>query len=153
MLEIIASKTVIEYDVRIELQIEFLKKKSFLKWFLNVLSFDSLKSSSLKATRITCIDKLLDRACIQVDDLIAVNNFDRKLFHRWQCINKACWNFNDWCFIDFADKHFNMNHTQQLLWDKVIIINDDDVTIEKSSIFLYHFWIDSQEDFDKMFDS
>jgi len=82
MLEIIASKTVIEYDVRIELQIEFSKRKSSLKRLLNVLSFDSLKSSSLKATRITRIDKLLDRACIRVDDLIAVNNFDRELLHR-----------------------------------------------------------------------
>jgi len=82
MLEIIASKTVIEYDVRIELQIKFLKKKSSLKRFLNVLSFDSLKSSSLKATRITRIDKLLDRARIQVDDLTAVDNFDRELLHR-----------------------------------------------------------------------
>ncbi len=56
MLEIIASKTVIKYDVRIELQIEFLKKKSSLKRFLNVLSFNSLKSSSFKATRITRIN-------------------------------------------------------------------------------------------------
>ncbi len=82
MLEIIASKTVIEYDVRIELQIKFLKKKSSLKRFLNVLLFNSLKSSSLKATRITRIDKLLDRARIQVDDLTAVDNFDRELLHR-----------------------------------------------------------------------
>jgi len=146
MLEIIALKTVIEYDVRIELQIKFLKKKSSLKQFLNVLSFDSLKSSSLKATRITRIDKLLDRAHIRVDDLTAVDNFDRELLHHWQCIDKACQNFNDWCFIDFADKHFNINHTQQLLWDKIIIINDDDVTIERSSISLYRFWIDSQEE-------
>ncbi len=81
MLEIIALKTVIEYDVRIELQIKFSKKKSSLKQFLNVLSFDSLKSSSLKATRITRIDKLLDRAHIRVDDLTAVDNFDRELLH------------------------------------------------------------------------
>jgi len=81
MLEIIASKTVIKYDVRIKLQIEFLKKKSSLKRFLNVLSFNSLKSSLLKA-RITCIDKLLDYAHVQVDDLAAVNNFDRELLHR-----------------------------------------------------------------------
>ncbi len=81
MLEIIVSKTVIEYDVRIELQIEFLKKKSSLKRLLNVLSFNSLKSSLLKATRITRINKLLDRAHIQVDDLTAVDNFDRELLH------------------------------------------------------------------------
>jgi len=82
MLEIIALKTIIKYDVRIELQIEFLKKKNSLKQFLNVLSFDSLKSSLLKATRIIRIDKLLDRACIQIDDLIAVDNFDHELLHR-----------------------------------------------------------------------
>ena len=82
MLEIIALKTVIKYDVRIELQIEFLKKKSSLKRFLNVLSFNSLKFSSFKATRITRINKLLDRACIRVDDLTAVNNFDHELLHR-----------------------------------------------------------------------
>ncbi len=148
MLKIIASKIIIKYDVRIELQIEFLKKKSSLKRFLNVLSFDSLKFSLLKATRITRINKLLDHACIWVDDLIqvAVDNFDHKLLHCWQYIDKACQNFNDWCFIDFADKHFNMNHTQQSFWDKVIIIDDDDVTIKKSSISLYRFWINSQEE-------
>jgi len=79
MLEIIALKTVIEYDVKIKLQIKFLKKKSSLKQLLNVLSFDSLKSSSLKAKRITRINKLLDHACIQVNDLTAINNFDREL--------------------------------------------------------------------------
>ncbi len=82
MLEIIALKIVIKYDVKIELQIKFSKKKSSLKRLLNVLSFDSLKSSSFKATRITRIDKLLDRARIQVNDLTAVNNFDRELLHR-----------------------------------------------------------------------
>jgi len=82
MLEIIALKTIIKYDVRIKLQIEFLKKKNSLKQFLNVLSFDSLKFSLLKATRIIRIDKLLDRACIQIDDLIAVDNFDHELLHR-----------------------------------------------------------------------
>ncbi len=44
-----------------------------------------------------------------------------------------------------------MNHTQQLLWNKVIIINDDDVTIKRSSIFLYRFWIDSQEEMTQNF--
>ncbi len=82
MLKIIVSKTIIEYDVRIKLQIEFSKRKSFLKRFLNVLSFDSLKSSLLKAIRIICIDKLLDHAHIRVDDLTAINNFDRELLHR-----------------------------------------------------------------------
>ena len=59
MLEIIALKIVIKYDVRIKLQIEFLKRKNSLKRLLNVLLFNSLKSSLLKA-RITCINKLLD---------------------------------------------------------------------------------------------
>jgi len=64
MLKIFASKTVIKYDVKIEFQIEFSKRKNSLKQFLNVLSFDSLKSSSFKATRITRINKLLDHACM-----------------------------------------------------------------------------------------
>jgi hypothetical protein len=82
MLKIIASKIIIKYDVRIEFQIEFLTMKSFLKRFLNVLSFDSLKSSSFKAkTRIICINKLFDRAYIQVNNLAAVNNFDHELLH------------------------------------------------------------------------
>jgi len=49
MLKIIALKIVIKYDVRIKLQIEFLKRKNSLKRFLNVLSFNSLKSLLLKA--------------------------------------------------------------------------------------------------------
>ncbi len=81
MLEVIASESVIEYDVRIELQAEFLKGKSSLKRFLNVLSSDPLKPSSPKA-RNTRTDKLLDRARIRADHLTAAGNFDRELLHR-----------------------------------------------------------------------
>ncbi len=81
MLKIITSEIVIEYDIRIKFQIEFSKRKNSLKRFLNVLLFDSLKSSSFKA-RIIRIDKLLNRARVRVNDLAAVNNFNRKLLHR-----------------------------------------------------------------------
>ncbi len=81
MLKVITSENVIKYDVKIELQAEFLKRKNSLKRFLNVLLFDSLKSSSLKA-RNTRIDNLLNRARIRVNYLTAVDNFDRKLLHR-----------------------------------------------------------------------
>lgn len=144
VLKIIASEIVIKYDVRIKLQVEFLKEKSFLKRFSNVLSSDSLKFSSLKA-RITRINKLLNRTRVRVNNLAAVDNFDRELLHRWQCNDRQCQNFNDWCFVDFADKYFNINHTQQSLWGKVIVISDNDVSIEQSSIILYRFWINSQK--------
>ncbi len=81
MLKIITSEIVIKYNVRIKLQIEFSKKKNSLKRFLNVLLFDFLKSSSLKA-RIIRINKLLNRARVRVNDLAAVNNFNRELLHR-----------------------------------------------------------------------
>ncbi len=81
MLKIITSEIVIEYDVRIKLQAEFSKEKGSLKRFLNVLLFNSLKSSSFKA-RITRIDKLLNRARVRVNDLAAVDNFNRELLHR-----------------------------------------------------------------------
>ncbi len=115
VLEIIASEAAIEYDVRIELQVESPKAKGSLKRSLNVLSSDPLKPSSPKATRITRTDKLLDRARIRADGLTAAGNFDRELLHRWQCTDRACRNFNGWCFVDFAGKHFNMDHIQQSL--------------------------------------
>ena len=104
VLEIIASEAAIEYDVRIELQAESSKGKGSLKRPLDVLSSDPLEPSSPKATRITRTDKLLDRAPIRADDLTAAGNFDRELLHRWQCTDRACRNFNDWCFVDFAGK-------------------------------------------------
>ncbi len=81
MLKIITLKIVIEYNVRIKLQVEFSKKKNSLKRFLNVLLFNSLKSSSLKA-RIIRINKLFNRARIRVNDLAVIDNFNRKLFYR-----------------------------------------------------------------------
>jgi len=139
VLEIIASETAIEYDVRIELQVESLKMKSSLKRSLDVLSSDPLEPSSLKATRITRIDKLLDRVRIRADSLAAAGNFDSELLHRWQCNDKQCRNLNGWCFVDFAGKHFNMDHTQQALWGKAIANGGDGVTIERPSTSVYRF--------------
>ena len=143
VLEVIASEGAIEYEVRIELQAESLKGKGSLKRPLDVLSSDPLEPSSLKA-RNTRTDKLLDRARIRADHLTAAGNFDRELLHRWQCIDRACRNFNGWCFVDFAGKHFNMDHTQQSLWGKAIATGDDGVTIERPPISLYRFWTGSQ---------
>ncbi len=81
MLKIITSEIVIEYDIRIKLQIKFSKRKDSLKRFLNVLLFDSLKSLLFKA-RITRIDKLFNREHVRVNDLVIINNFNRKLLHR-----------------------------------------------------------------------
>ena len=81
MLKIITSEIVIEYDIKIKLQIKFSKKKNSVKRLLNVLLFNSLKSLSLKA-RITRINKLFNYTRVRVNDLAAVNNFNHKLFYR-----------------------------------------------------------------------
>ncbi len=81
MLKIITSEIVIKYDIRIKLQIKFLKKKNSLKRFLNVLLFSFLKFSLLKA-RIIRINKLFNRARVRVNNLVTVNNFNYKLLYR-----------------------------------------------------------------------
>ncbi len=46
--------------------------------------------------------------------------------------------------MNFADKHYNMNYTQQFLWNKMIFNDEANVSIEQSSISLYNFWSDKQ---------
>ncbi len=46
--------------------------------------------------------------------------------------------------MNFADKHYNMNHTQQSLWNKMIFNVEANISIEWSSISLYNFWSDKQ---------
>ncbi len=46
--------------------------------------------------------------------------------------------------MNFADKHYNMNHTQQFLWSKMIFNNKVNINIKQSSIFLYNFWSDKR---------
>jgi len=66
------------------------------------------------------------------------------LLNHWQCNNEHCRNQNDFCFMNFTDKHYNMNHTQQFLWDKTISNVEANVSIEWFSISLYNFWSDKQ---------
>ncbi len=81
---------------------------------------------------------------ISTDTLVDVDNFDKALLNRWQCNDEHCKNQNDFCFVNFTDKHYNMNHTQQSLWSKMISNVKANISIEWSSIFLYNFWSDKQ---------
>lgn len=94
--------------------------------------------------RVTRTDQLLDRARIRTDTFAEAGNFDRALLNRWQCNDENCRNQNSFCFVDFAGKHFNMNHTQQSLWGKAIVKGDANVSIERLPTSLYTFWSDKQ---------
>ncbi len=89
--------------------------------------------------RRTRIDQLLNRARIRAETLADAGNFDRALLNRWQCNDEHCRNQNGFCFVDFAGKHYNMNHTQQSLWGKAISNGEANVSIERSSTSLYNF--------------
>ncbi len=94
--------------------------------------------------RRTRTDQLLDRARIRADTLADAGNFDRALLNRWQCIDEHCRNQNGFCFVDFAGKHYNMDHIQQSLWGKAISNGDANVSIERPPTSLYNFWSDKQ---------
>ncbi len=94
--------------------------------------------------RRTRIDRLLDRARIRADTLADAGNFDRALLNRWQCNDEHCRNQNGFCFVDFAGKHYNMDHTQQSLWGKAISNGEANVSIERPPTSLYNFWSDKQ---------
>jgi len=130
-------------DYTIKIKINAKTEKSTCKRSAEIVSEDS-DVDEKSHQRCTCIDQLLNRAWIRAETLADVDNFNKALLNCWQCNDEHCRNQNDFCFVNFADKHYNMNHTQQSLWSKIIFNDEANVSIEQSSISLYNFWSDKQ---------
>ncbi len=137
----LTEKKTTDYTIKIEINAKI--EKSTHKRSAEIVSEDS-DADERSRQRRTCIDQLLNRAWIRADTLADVDNFDKALLNHWQCNDEHCRNQNDFCFVNFADKHYNMNHTQQFLWDKTISNVEANINIEQSSTSLYNFWSDKQ---------
>ncbi len=137
----LTEKKVTNYTIKIEINVKI--EKFTCKRFVEIVSENSDINEKFHQ-RHTCINQLLNWAWIKADTLADINNFDKALLNCWQCNDEHCRNQNDFCFVNFANKHYNMNHTQQSLWDKMIFNNEANISIEWSSIFLYNFWSDKQ---------
>ena len=136
----LTEKKATDYTIKIEINMK--TEKSTRKRFTEIVFEDSEIDESHQ--RCTCIDNFLNWTQIRADTLADVDNFDKALLNHWQCIDEHCRNQNDFCFMNFADKHYNINHTQQSLWNKMISNNDSNINIKWSSISLYNFWSDKQ---------
>ncbi len=134
-------KKATDYTIKIEINVK--AEKSTRKRSAEIVSEDSDIDEKSRQRR-TCIDQLLNWAWIRVETLADVENFNRALLNHWQCNDEHCRNQNDFCFVNFANKHYNMNHTQQSLWNKTISNDKANISIEWSSISLYNFWSDKQ---------
>ncbi len=134
-------KKVTDYTIKIEINAKiekFTHKKS-----AEIVSEDS-DIDERSRQRCICINQLLNWAWIRAETLVNINNFNKALLNCWQCNDEHCRNQNDFCFVNFADKHYNMNHIQQSLWNKMISNDEININIEQSSISLYNFWSDKQ---------
>ena len=54
--------------------------------------------------------------------------------------DQRCNNQNDYCFIDFIDKHYNIEAPEQARWAKAIANKEGNVTIYKPPRDLYLLW-------------
>ena len=59
---------------------------------------------------------------------------------RWQCRDDHCTNRNGFCFVDFAGKHYDIAHEEQLMWSKAIANGDAGVSLERPPTSLYNIW-------------
>jgi len=130
-----------DYIIKIEINVKI--EKSTCKRFAEIVSKDS-DVDERSCQRYICIDQLLNQAWIRAETLADIDNFNKALLNHWQCNDEHCRNQNDFCFMNFADKHYNMNHTQQSLWSKMIFNDKVNISIEWSFISLYNFWSDKQ---------
>ncbi len=137
----LTEKKATDYTIKIKINVKI--EKFTHKRSAEIISEDS-DVNERSCQRCTCIDQFLNWAQIKADTLADVNNFNRALLNYWQCNDEHCKNQNDFCFMNFANKHYNMNHIQQSLWDKMIFNNKANISIEWSSISLYNFWSNKQ---------
>ena len=106
------------------------------------LSSDPVEESAPQSRRrITTTDKRVDQARERAEALHAAGNFDKDIVDRWQCRDSHCRNENGWCFVDFAGKHYDISHDEQLIWAKAIANGQANVSLERPPTALYNIWV------------
>ena len=94
--------------------------------------------------KLTRTDQLLNQAHARADVLADAGNFDQKLMDHWQCRDTRCHNEKGWCFVDYNDKHYDVDHTQQRKWAMAIANGEPGVSIYRPPTELYRLWVKEQ---------
>ncbi len=137
----LTEKRVTDYIIKIKINVKI--EKSTCKRFAEIVFKDS-DIDEKSCQRCIYINQLLNQAQIRAETLVDVNNFNKALLNHWQCNDKHCKNQNDFCFMNFTDKHYNINYIQQFLWSKIISNNEANISIKQFSMSLYNLWSDKQ---------
>ena len=110
--------------------------------YRETLSSDPIDESAPQSRRrITTTDKRLDQARERAEALHAAGNWDKDIIDRWQCRDSHCRNENGFCFVDFAGKHYDISHKEQLIWAKAIANGQANVSLERPPTALYNIWV------------
>ena len=103
-----------------------------LKRSPEVLSSDPIEETTPQPRRrVTTTDRRLDQARERAESLQAAGNFDKAIVDRWQCKDAHCINKDGLCFVDFAGKHYDIFHEEQLMWAKAIANGQPNVSLER----------------------
>jgi predicted XRE-type DNA-binding protein len=111
-------KDLVAVRKRIEKETIKLAKRSH-----DVLSSDFVKSVTFVLKRsLICTDKLKTQAAWMKSAKGDIERQNKKLINRWRCTDEKCLNEQKkkWCFVDWEEKHYDMNHTQMHNWIKAL---------------------------------
>lgn len=130
-----------ELTVRIEISAMVIAppKAQSKRPYQETLSSDHVEESASRR-RVTTTDKRLDQARARAEALHAAGNWDKDIIDRWQCRDSHCRNENGWCFVDFAGKHYDISHDEQLMWSKAIANGQPNVSLDRLPTALYNIW-------------
>ena len=110
--------------------------------YRETLSSDPIDESAPQSRRrITTTDRRLDQARERAEALHAAGNWDKDIIDRWQCKDSHCRNENGFYFVDFAGKHYDISHEEQLVWAKAIANSQANVSLERPPTALYNIWV------------
>jgi len=79
---------------------------------LNLISNSLAKKFTSKA-RFIKTNQLLKQTRNRVANLENASNIDKQLINYWQCHNKQYNNKDDYCFINYTNKHYSIEALEQ----------------------------------------
>lgn len=112
----------------------------------NDLTSDPLDEESTSKARLTRTDRLLEQTRSRAANLEDAGKIEKKLTTHWQCHDKRCTNKDDYCFIDYIDKHYSIEAPKQARWAKAIANQEPNVTIYRPPRSLYLLWTDQNDE-------
>ncbi len=87
---------------------------------LDLISNSLAKEFTSKA-RLIKTNRLLEQTRSRATNLENASNINKQLINYWQCHDKQCNNKNNYCFINYTNKHYSIEALKQARWTKVIV--------------------------------